>query len=108
MSAALVAFLLLLLGSRVVRKRSFTISGCGPHADIGGAWRNDIGGGRAHKGGSRRVDIGDTRRAGIGNARRAETGNTRPANAGGGNDSDSNPKSYDPSLVVDARYEDIE
>ena len=61
MGAGLVAFLLLLLGSRVVRKRASSISGSGGRADIGGR-----------------------------------------------DDSDALSKSYDPALVVDARYEEIE
>lgn len=77
MGAGLVAFLLLLLGSRVVRKRASSISGSGGRADIGGA---------------RRADIGNHRRADI----------------GGRDDSDALSKSYDPALVVDARYEEIE
>ncbi len=82
MGAAFVAVLLLLLGSRVVRKR--TIPGNG-RPDIGG--RADIGG---------RPDIGSRSDHG----RRSEVGGSPGERA--------LHKAYDPALVVDAEYEEID
>jgi hypothetical protein len=82
LSAAFVAMLLLLLGSRVVRKR--TIPGNG-RPDIGG--RADIGG---------RPDIGSRSDHG----RRSEVGGSPGERA--------LHKAYDPALVVDAEYEEID
>lgn len=76
MSAAFVAMLLLLLGSRVVRKRTIPANG---RPDIGG--RADIG---------RRPDVG----------RRSEVGGSPGERALN--------KAYDPALVVDAEYEEID